>query len=159
MTRPSRLRERRRPVLGGLLALGLYAPVQASEPGGLVNQGAALFHGLSPLQGRIAGHSGWLPPATLVCANCHAAPAGRSFEPGRAARPLGRTELLQPRVRRTGPPSSYTEQSLCEALRAGIDPAHVTLQRAMPRYQLSAVECRALWAFLTRPGVSVNTLP
>jgi hypothetical protein len=37
-------------------------------------------------------------------------------------------------------------------LRTGIDPVHILIPTAMPRYAASDLECAALWGYLSRPA-------
>jgi cytochrome c553 len=104
------------------------------------------------LSGRLAGHPQALPAVATRCVNCHAiegmaAPNGTAFGPL-----LGATTLTGVRSRRGGPASRYDADSLCRLLRDGIDPAWVMIDGAMPRYEIDASQCRALWARLARPS-------
>jgi hypothetical protein len=116
----------------------------------VVEQGRRLFAGEPPIPGRIVGHRDALPAAASRCTNCHSAGVGvgattTTFGPALDARVLtGKV------ARRGGPPSAYDVNSLCRLLREGVDPAWVVLKPAMPRYEVSAAQCAALWAFLTR---------
>ena len=106
-------------------------------------RGEALFHGLAPLPARLNGHADALPPKAARCANCHADGANR------LGPPLAAAALTAPQRRRGGPPSRYDGQTLCRALRHGVDPAGVTLTRAMPLYDASDADCDALWGYLS----------
>jgi len=120
--------------------------------------GQRLFLGAETLRGRIAGHSADLPTTASRCANCHLAPGSRSTAgpstPASAAfgPELTAESLTQARSRRGGPPSRYDQNSLCRVLRTGIDPVHVLMPVAMPRYAASDLECAALWGYLNRPA-------
>ncbi len=72
------------------------------------------------------------------------------FDVGSGARPAPRPPRRRPRPPPPprGPPSAYTADSFCATLRSGIDPAHVTLKAAMPRYDATDAQCADLWAFL-----------
>ncbi|MDV2085539.1 hypothetical protein RZS41_21930, partial [Burkholderia pseudomallei] len=109
-------------------------------------RGARLFDGSDPMHGRLAGHAQVLPSTASRCANCHQPPAPRAAPA--LAPPLDASSLLAPQKRRGGPPSAYTADSFCATLRSGIDPAHVTLKAAMPRYDATDAQCADLWAFL-----------
>ncbi|MHA7472317.1 hypothetical protein ACX827_12160, partial [Burkholderia pseudomallei] len=109
-------------------------------------RGARLFDGSDPMHGRLAGHAQVLPSTASRCANCHQPPAPRATPA--LAPPLDASSLLAPQKRRGGPPSAYTADSFCATLRSGIDPAHVTLKAAMPRYDATDAQCADLWAFL-----------
>lgn len=140
-------RRHRKPVLRGVVLLGLLAAVAVAvawphwQRG---RQGAALFDGRAPLRAKLSGHDNWLPPEVARCVNCHNT-AGY-------APPLRGADLRQAQARRGGPPSSYDAAALCRLLRTGVDPAWVTLPRAMPRYELSTAECEALWSHLSQRG-------
>jgi len=120
-----------------------------------VERGRQLYFGELPLVGRVTGHATDLPPSALRCINCHVvgtappAPAGSaaaaSFGPA-----LSADTLTRQTPRRGGPPSRYDEQSLCKLLTSGIDPAYVIIPRNMPRYTLSAADCRSLWSYLSQ---------
>jgi len=120
--------------------------------------GQRLFLGAEALRGRIAGHSADIPTTASRCANCHLAPgsrstAGPSTSPSAAFGPdLTAESLTQARNRRGGPPSRYDQKSLCKVLRTGIDPVHILIPTAMPRYAASDLECAALWGYLSRPA-------
>jgi hypothetical protein len=128
----------------------------AQGPDSALEVGRALFHGERPLHGRINGHNTELPLAACGCANCHAKesskvvrdPASSAEEFGPA---LGPNHLQARRERRGGPPSVYDLASFCRLLRDGVDPAHIVLGQAMPRYALPDASCQALWAFLNTP--------
>lgn len=123
------------------------APCLASDDAA---RGAALFSGDRPPVARIRGHADPLPADAARCSNCHGAKGGARPDAGQPFAPeLTREYLLLPTARRGGPKSSYDEAAFCRALRSGVDPAWVTLQRAMPRYELDDAACSALWAHLT----------
>ena len=155
-----------------LAGLGLAASAAAwSAPdAALLERGRQLFHGEAPLAGRITGHTSDLPPQASRCANCHArgtappagvgrslpaasststasasAAAASSFGPA-----LDATLLLRDVARRGGPPSRYDEAAFCKLLDTGIDPAYIIIPRTMPRYTLSAADCKALWAYTSQ---------
>jgi hypothetical protein len=115
--------------------------------------GRMLFEGQQPLRGRISGHTQWLPSEALACANCHRAKPGAPGRPAAGGRDTGpvldATALLERVERRGGPPSRYDLDAFCRVLRLGEDPAGVLLPRVMPRYDLDAGQCEALWRFLT----------
>ena len=116
-----------------------------------LERGRALFHAELPLTARMVGHADALPQAAVRCRNCHSkqpasGDAAQDFAPLLNAR-----TLLAQSPRRGGPPSRYDAKALCRVLREGIDPAHVMIQQAMPRYTLSDGECEALWSYLTFP--------
>jgi hypothetical protein len=84
-----------------------------------------------------------LPDVAWKCSNCHEVNAGNRY-----ARPLDRSSLTTPQLRRGGPPSRYDAQSLCALLRTGIDPAQIMIDTTMPRYALSDAQCMQLWQYL-----------
>lgn len=132
--------------------------------------GARLFDGRTPMVARISGHADPMPAGVVACANCHrpvappadarpepAAPATTAAAPAAVASTavastagpvLGRDLLTRPLPRRGGPPSRYDAAAFCRVLRTGEDPAGVLLPRAMPRYEIDAAACDALWRFL-----------
>lgn len=139
-------------VLAGAVLLLAAWGTPAWQHAAAARRGAALFDGRTPLAGHLEGHAEALPAHAARCANCHAdetatgpAAASPAFGPA-----LGSTMLKQPRERRGGPPSRYDRDTFCRLLRTGIDPAHVMLPRAMPRYEMGDDECNDLWLHLTR---------
>lgn len=68
-----------------------------------------------------------------------------SFGPGLTA-----DSLTRDIPRRGGPPSHYDEAALCKLLLTGIDPAYIIIPRSMPRYDVAAADCSALWAYLSQ---------
>lgn len=129
-------------VLVGLTACGLVPQEQLRQ------LGQRWFNGATPLQARMVGHAQDLPAGAAACINCHG--AGASNE--RFAVALNRTWLTQPQTRRGGPLSRYDATSFCRVLRDGIDPAWVVVNQTMPRYQVTDLQCRALWTHLTQAG-------
>lgn len=106
--------------------------------------GAALYDGRLPLAARIAGHEDMLPPLAARCANCHEGGVGATYAPALTA-----ASLREARPRRGGPPSTFDGDGFCRLLRTGIDPAWVQIPRAMPRYEITDEDCRALWAHVS----------
>jgi hypothetical protein len=80
--------------------------------------------------------------------SCHTFARQKSIQEEQAPF-LNRISLLNPRARRGGPVFSYNQENFCKTVRTGIDPQYVTLRRAMPRYEISEVQCAALWIYLT----------
>lgn len=108
--------------------------------------GQAWFEGRLPLKARMVSHGQDLPASAAACINCHGA---RS--PGeRFAVALDRRWLTQAQPRRGGPASRYDAQAFCRVLREGVDPAWVVVNQTMPRYDLTDLQCQALWLHLTR---------
>jgi len=119
-------------------------------------RGRRLFDGELPMTARIAGNASPLPAHAARCVNCHAAgrqaakaPSGSASSVSFGPR-LDAAMLTRNLPRRGGPPSRYDEASFCRLLADGTDPAYVLIPRSMPRYDLSAADCRALWTHLTR---------
>jgi hypothetical protein len=110
-----------------------------------IDAGRAIFEGDQALDARIAGHESALPAQASRCVNCHGAPAGSEPVPLPL---LAAATLAEPVARRGGPPSRYDARSLCTLLRSGVDPAHVMVQRAMPRFDIDDLQCEALWQYL-----------
>ena len=145
-------------VLAAALAAGAYAVAvqqRSADAAAQRERGAALFDGRAPLAGRLVGHETALPALATRCANCHdeasATPASEAAASA-AAKPfataLTGAQLAQARPRRGGPPSAYDAARLCAVLRSGTDPAHVMISTTMPRYDVTDLQCRDLWAFL-----------
>ncbi len=153
----ARGRSPRRPAGTAALALALALPLAAALPAcrraALEAEGRRLFAGELPLPARLAGDDVDLPAQASRCANCHlteaAAPeAGTAVATQTFGPALDGPSLVLPRARRGGPPSRYDLGSFCKLLRTGIDPAHVLIQRTMPRYDLDPTRCEALWTYL-----------
>lgn len=115
-----------------------------------VSRGARLFDGTEPLAGTLSGHRAPLPAAATRCSQCHAGPGAPAATGSSFAPPLDRRQLREPRPRRGGPPVAYEAATFCRTLRTGVDPAHVVLPRAMPRFEVDDVQCAALWDYLTQ---------
>lgn len=130
-------------------ACATWFALQASPGQRVPTQGSRLFNGSEPLAGTLAGHGAALPVSATRCVQCHAGPGSSeriaSFGPR-----LDPSTLLQAVPRRGGPPSAYDLAAFCRALRSGVDPAQVLLPRAMPRFDVDDVRCKALWAYLTQ---------
>lgn len=116
-----------------------------------LERGRALFHGELRLTARMVGHADTLPQDAVRCRNCHSKQSGVSDAAQDFAPLLNAHTLLAAQPRRGGPPSKYDVKALCRVLREGVDPAHVMIQQAMPRYSVSDGECEALWSYLTLP--------
>ena len=114
-----------------------------------VARGARLFDGTEPLAGTLSGHSASLPVETTRCTQCHTGPGASPAAASSSASPLDR-RLREARPRRGGPPVAYEPASFCRSLRTGVDPAHIVLPRAMPRFDADDAQCAALWAYLTQ---------
>lgn len=114
-----------------------------------IELGEKIFLGQVPLNGKLAGHQDNLPGQVAKCVNCHAPTQNRRPGQYEYAPLLTPSWLLQPHVRRGGPAFAYDQRSFCQTIRTGMDPEYVILNRAMPRFELSAQQCQALWAFLT----------
>ena len=130
-------------------ALLQATPAGACEnPGnGAAAAGCRMFFGETPLEGAIVEHNRPLPPAVVVCANCHLEET-RSISGGSGAPPLSRSMLTEPLRRRGGPPSQFSAASFCRLLRTGVDPAYIVISRKMPRYVLDDEQCLDLWQYL-----------
>jgi len=162
-------------VLALVLAGVVVAAVRQAADARVLAGGAALFDGRAALVARIGGHADPLPAAVVACTNCHVPrpqPAGVALSAdalvaggGQAATGatgsgaaalagpgprLHRDLLLDPVARRGGPPSRYDRAAFCRTLQSGEDPAGILLPRVMPRYEIDAPTCTALWRFVTR---------
>ena len=144
----------RRALLLGLCVASVPFLIGAEGPMSNLERGRELFHGELPLTARMVGHTDTLPQQAVRCRNCHShsqqpalgGDAAQDFAPLLNAR-----TLLSPSPRRGGPASKYEREGLCKLLREGVDPAHVMIQQAMPRYSVSDADCEALWTYLTSP--------
>jgi hypothetical protein len=134
-------------VLAALLLAGTAGATAAD-----VARGRALFDGSATLPARVHGQDFALPAQASRCANCHVAAAAPATAAASAvavgAPALTAAALSTPTRRRGGPPSRYDAVSLCTLLRNGVDPAHVMIERTMPRYTISDADCQALWLHL-----------
>lgn len=110
-------------------------------------RGYALYHGHLAITGRITGHDSNLPGRASRCVNCHDAKGGSALAV-RSIAPLTGASLTEPHFRRGGPETVYAASSFCTVLQNGLDPAHVLVDRTMPRYDLSASDCQALWMYV-----------
>ncbi|MCC6537537.1 MAG: SCO family protein [Bryobacterales bacterium] len=108
--------------------------------------GGEIYFGAAPVPARLGGEL--IAAEASRCANCHGAERQGVAEGRTRPSPLHAVSLTQPQPRRGGPASHYTAESLCTSLRTGIDPAGVMYAVAMPRYELTNGECRALADFL-----------
>lgn len=131
-----------------LLSLPLLLANTAPESSG--ERGRRLFAGEQAVEARMVGHTDPLPAEAYRCVNCHSS----SSTPPRTdldfAPVLSKLTLTTRIARRGGPPSAYEPTSFCRLVRDGVDPAHVMISQAMPRYRLSDRECEALWTYLMR---------
>jgi hypothetical protein len=133
----------------GLAALWLSVAAAAQTPAeSSAGRGEQLFVGQEPLKGAIVGHDDALPAYASKCVNCHDPAANEQASYGSKLTPAA---LLEAAARRGGPPSRYEARSFCRLLRTGIDPAHVLILRAMPRYEIDDAQCLALWNYLILP--------
>jgi hypothetical protein len=137
--------------LASALTAGLAGSARSGPASpGLVARGERLFNGAEPLAGTLSGHSAPLPGAATRCIQCHAGPGKSTAAVSGFAPPLDRRQLREVLPRRGGPPVAYERASFCRTLRTGIDPAHVALPRAMPRFDADEGQCAALWDYLTQ---------
>jgi len=111
--------------------------------------GERLFDGTEPLVGTLADHATPLAAVAARCTQCHAGPRRDPTVPTFGP-VLDRQHLREAWSRRGGPPVAYDLASFCRVMRLGIDPAHVVLPRAMPRFAIDDERCKALWQHLTR---------
>lgn len=118
-----------------------------------VARGARLFDGSEPLAGTLSGHGAPLPAAATRCTQCHTGPGASATAASSFAPPLDRRRLREAHTRRGGPPVAYEQASFCRTLRTGVDPAHIVLPRAMPRFDADDAQCAALWDYLTQGPV------
>ncbi|QOZ83630.1 hypothetical protein DXT74_11435 [Chromobacterium sp. Rain0013] len=133
--------------LGGLACALALLGIPCAAGGEEAPAGGRLFYGQVALIGQLYVHNRPLGAEYVRCANCHRLQDQARAE-GRFGPDLGAKFLTEPSARRGGPERAYTEQSFCEMLRTGKDPTAILISTDMPRYRLSAAECRALWLFL-----------
>lgn len=138
-----------------VLAVCAAAAAQGAEPVS-AERGRQLYRGETALVARIAGQDFALPANASRCANCHSpspspssASAAALADTQRIGPLLTPDSLTQPARRRGGPASRYDSAALCKLLRSGVDPAHIIILRAMPRYDISDDDCAAIWLHLT----------
>jgi hypothetical protein len=115
-----------------------------------VARGARLFVGTEPLAGTLSGHDTPLPVVATRCIQCHSGPGKSTTAASDFAPPLDQRQLREVRARRGGPPFAYEQSSFCRTLRTGVDPTHIVLPRAMPRFDADDAQCSALWDYLTQ---------
>jgi hypothetical protein len=115
-----------------------------------VARGARLFEGTEALAGTLSGHSTPLPVEATRCIQCHSGPGKSTAATSDFAPPLDRRQLREARARRGGPAIAYELASFCRTLRTGVDPGHIVLPRAMPRFDADDAQCAALWDYLTK---------
>jgi hypothetical protein len=135
------------------LALLAVATAASADGGSNAMRGRQLFDGDLALPARIVGQDFALPAQASRCVNCHGASRGNAASSSAATQQVGPaltpSALTDAVRRRGGPPSRYDAASLCTLLRSGVDPAHVIIQRTMPRYQITDADCGSLWLHLT----------
>lgn len=115
----------------------------------LEERGQKIFHGEEPVVARLSGHHDPLPAQVGRCIGCHSKSQRSGVD--QFAPLLTRSWLTQSHPRRGGPAFAYDRKGFCATIREGIDPGHVILLRAMPRFELNDEQCNALWAYLTGP--------
>jgi cytochrome oxidase Cu insertion factor (SCO1/SenC/PrrC family) len=129
------------------LEAGRVNSTEQPLPGAGALPGRDIFDGRGSVIGVIGADR--LESHASRCAGCHGA-SGKGGGEGRTLVPaLTKDSLTAMRARRGGPPSAYNEQSFCEGLRTGVDPAGVQYASLMPRYRIDGRSCRQLWSFLT----------
>lgn len=138
-----------------LALLALFALQVAAAGSTDPDRGRDLFHGDAALTARLTGHINALPQQAAICVNCHVAGSARATASASGSTqsfgPLLTPALLRESIpRRGGPPSRYDETTFCRVLSTGVDPAYVIVRRDMPRYDMPASDCRALWAYLSQ---------
>jgi cytochrome oxidase Cu insertion factor (SCO1/SenC/PrrC family) len=121
-----------------------YRPAAAAPSSGAT--GANVYFGASPVVARVGPDP--LIGAASACANCHGRAARGGAEGAVLAPALSGEQLTTAQRRRGGPATAYTQDSFCQTLRTGRDPAGVELSPVMPRYELDNRSCHRLWQFL-----------
>jgi hypothetical protein len=135
-----------------LLGLALLPGSAATS----IQTGGDLFKGKEPLKGKIRGHEDFLPPAAVICANCHITKSTSRLS-SKPAPQLNRAWFTEMRQRHGGPPSTYNLASFCKLLRTGTDPVFVLVDREMPIYDLNDSQCADLWDYLNAKGDADET--
>jgi hypothetical protein len=129
-----------------------------------------------PLQASVSGERG-APGMTFACASCHLRSGLGSLDEMSYAPPVNGDNLFKPLMLRykgfdrnpryaplTMLRPAYTDGSLLEAIRNGINPGGRVLNSAMPRYSLGEKDAMLLIAYLKglsssfSPGVTNTTL-
>ena len=133
-----------------------------------------------PLQGVVKGDVP-VSGAAFTCRNCHLRSGMGSYEGGVSTPPITAAKLFQrqywqfpnlteaERVEAGVPQSklrrpAFTDESLADAIRTGVDPLGRTLNDVMPRYDLSPADMAILVAYLKTlsaeysPGVTATTI-
>ncbi|WP_248921135.1 ABC transporter substrate-binding protein [Pseudomonas entomophila] len=132
-------------------ALDLTAQEQAGKR--LYREGVSSSD--AQLLARVGASDITVPASVLPCASCHGNDGrGRSEGGVRPASLDWQRLALGPGVRETNSRRypAYTESSLAQVIRSGIDPAGNRLDPAMPRFELSLADQRNLTAYLKRLG-------
>jgi len=88
----------------------------------------------------------------VTCQSCHGRSGMGAIESGRVPSVLAGPLLFAPDAQRRRP--GYTETSLAQALREGIDPAGQALDPLMPRFRLGDRDVAALAAYLRQLGAA-----
>ena len=162
------------------LALGAAPPVRPAWwlKGERIYRQGRLPSGV-PVPGIVRGDIP-VPSEAMTCAHCHMWSGLGSTEGGVVTPPVHAPALFQPRYRAlprvpgperpalglTAPPlrPAYTDVSLAEALRIGIDPSGREFSDVMPRYDLQAPDMALLIRYLRSlsadlpPGVNATDL-
>jgi hypothetical protein len=129
----------------GLALVTTARLANAAQPCEPADLGCSIFSGQHAIPAHLRDDDRPLPAWTTRCINCHT-----RTEPAAAFAPsLTPGYLLGATSRRGGPPSRYNAVAFCRALKDGVDPAGVVLRKSMPHYQISDIECAALWRFVT----------
>jgi mono/diheme cytochrome c family protein len=150
-----------------VLGVGVSAAWAASD-GSLIAVGERLYReGLlasgAPARGLVAGDVP-LTGAQAACVSCHRRSGLGSSEGGLVASPLTQSALYRDLTGRRRNRPAYTDETLAQAIREGVDPAGQPLDRSMPRFDLPAPEMAALIAYLqtlsadVSPGVTADAI-
>jgi len=160
------------------LVLVLGIPLGAGDPGERMYQKAILPSG-APMRAAL-GTGPALPGTSFACASCHLRSGLGAADEGAFTPAIHAPRLFQPAYRTfprvaaadrqgmglTNPPArpAYTDATLAQAIRTGIDPSGRVLNAQMPRYQLDDPDMALLIAYLRTlsaspsPGVDGTTL-
>lgn len=149
-------------------AIALLAAMTVAAPAGNPQRGKAIYlrgEGSSPVTAVTDAEGTLTIPATVLrCVNCHDYDGRGKAEGGVKPSNLQWAELTKTyaTAARSHPP--YTASTLKRAITMGIDPAGNELDRAMPRYRMSARDADDLVAYLqtlghvTDPGLTDDAI-
>lgn len=152
------------------LAFAALAGLAAQAPAQLTARqlrGRAIYvdgKGGQPVVATVGAAGGALPATLLPCISCHGEEGRGRREGGVSAADLTRASLWQAAIVGGRSRPSYTDALLKRAIATGRDAAGQALDRAMPRYRMSARDAGDLLAYLAilgseaPPGVGADVV-